>query len=175
MVWVSVCFCAAVGILCLEIHSSTRGLLSLRKREMHTICVDYYLLQSPPRNFRFALIDGWTVIFVCNLLSLLSPLKKMLFSPLTLPSCFNHFFLLLITGETVDKQYPTVSGAIAEVHSYDGTSGRFLYSSYLPCLWLSLSCSWCGYPLICGAWSGISLQIFYTSAVSSIHEKWKWK
>jgi len=71
VVWVSICFCAAVGTLCLEIHSTTRALLSLREKEMHTICVDYYLLQLSPSNFRFALIDGWTMIFVCYLLVVL--------------------------------------------------------------------------------------------------------
>jgi hypothetical protein len=46
-------FYIAVVTLCWEIHSTTKGLLSLRKRGMHIICADYYLLLSARSNFRF--------------------------------------------------------------------------------------------------------------------------
>ena len=58
----------------------------------------------------------------------------LLFSPLCpFPLVFDHFSLLLFTGEAVDKQYPTVSGSLAKVSGYDGTSGMsfqlIIYSS----------------------------------------------
>ena len=63
-----------MGIVCLEIHNTTKGLLSLRKRGMHTICVDYYLQQLPPSNFRF---DLWFLPIIFYL------------------AIFFHFFFLL--------------------------------------------------------------------------------